>query len=258
MKESQYMIEHVDADGVLTIVINRSDKRNALSSTVQEQLKAVLADYSADPAIKLVILGGAGDRAFAAGGDLDELDAIRTFDAAHAMAESGKRTLDAVRNFPAPVVARLNGVALGGGAELACACDMRYAAKHARIGFVQANLAITTAWGGSYDLFRTVGAAQALQLLTQGEVISAGEAFRIGLVNGYTCEQEDEETAFRKFIAPMRNKTASVLRSYKKLRLLADQQARAEWNALESELLASSWVSEEHWNAVRSIRADKE
>ncbi len=256
MRNTQLII--VERQGtVLSLVINRADKRNALSSAVQRQLQLALKEHREDASIGLVTLRGAGDKAFAAGGDLDELDAIRARDDAYDMAQAGKQTLGAIRDFPAPVVAFINGAALGGGAELACACDMRFAASHARMGFIQANLAITTAWGGSWDLFQLVGPSRALQLLCRGELLNASEAFGLRLVSAIAGDEQSDCEAFEVFIGPMRDKAPQVLRGYKKLKQEFSAQRPREWYHIESEILSSTWVSDQHWQAVKNAKEKK-
>ena len=112
---------------VLTLTINQPEKRNALSMDLLDALGSALASYAENEAIKVAVITASGDRCFAAGGDLKELDAIRSTDQAEAMSKRGRRALDQIRNFPLPVIAALNGLALGGGAELAMACDLRVA-----------------------------------------------------------------------------------------------------------------------------------
>src|SRR5512139_3850350 len=121
--------------GVLRVTINRAEKRNALSREVLRELRAVFETHARQDDLKLAIVAGAGELAFSSGGDLDDLGQVRDEEAAVAFAADATAALDAVRLFPVPTIAALNGIALGGGAELALACDMRIAAAHARIGF---------------------------------------------------------------------------------------------------------------------------
>jgi len=153
--------------GVLRVTINRPAKRNAVSREVLQELKAVFRAHAALDDLRLAVLGGAGELAFCAGADLVDLAEVREAEAAEAFAADATTALDAIRLFPVPTVAALNGVALGGGAELALACDMRVAAAHARIGFLHAQLNTSTAWGGGPDLARLVGYAKALELLAE-------------------------------------------------------------------------------------------
>ena len=120
-------------DDVLRLTINRPEKRNALSLSLLDELGAALHSHRETP-VKCALLTGAGDRCFAAGGDLKELDAIRSAADTRVMSERGHAALDEIRYFPVPVIGALNGLALGGGAELAMACDMRIATAHAELG----------------------------------------------------------------------------------------------------------------------------
>ena len=171
------------ADGILRVTINRPEKRNALSRAVLDELGQVFAGHAADEALRVAVLTAAGSHSFAAGGDLRDLAAVRTREGAATMATQARSALDAIRRFPVPVVAALNGVALGGGAELAVACDLRIAAAHACIGFVQGRLNIATAWGGGIDLMRLLGPARGLAVLARSEVLGAAQALALGLVD---------------------------------------------------------------------------
>ncbi|MCH8238351.1 MAG: enoyl-CoA hydratase/isomerase family protein, partial [Proteobacteria bacterium] len=133
-------------DGVITVTIDRPGKRNALSREVLAELAEIFTAAARDDGLKAAVVTGAGDKCFAAGGDLKDLASVRTLNDARAMADDAKQAFEAIRRFPVPVVAALNGDALGGGAELAVACDFRVFAHHARIGFVHGRLNIPTAW----------------------------------------------------------------------------------------------------------------
>ena len=171
------------SEGRLAVTIDRADKRNALSRAVLAELQETFERHAKDDSLRVATLTGAGDKSFAAGGDLRDLASVRTVKEAEIMADQAKAALDAIRNFPVPVVATLNGDALGGGAELAASCDFRVAASHARIGFIQGRLNIATAWGGGIDLARIVGSARALRLLARSELLSGDEALALGLVD---------------------------------------------------------------------------
>lgn len=128
------------ADGVLRLTLARPEKRNALSDGLIAAIGATFAEWSTREDVSLAVLTGSGDKAFASGGDLKELDALRGEAEARAFAARTRAAFDHIRRFPVPVLAILNGDALGGGAELAMACDQRLALAHARIGFLQAKL----------------------------------------------------------------------------------------------------------------------
>ncbi len=167
-------------EGVAILTIDRPGARNAINLATMDALDHAL-DAAADADV--LVIRGSGDRAFISGGDLKELAKIRTHEAAVEMAVRMRRLCDRIATFPAPVIAALNGHALGGGAEVAVAADIRVAADDVRIGFNQADLAIMPAWGGAERLTALVGRAQALLLTTTGEKLGTAEAHRIGLID---------------------------------------------------------------------------
>jgi enoyl-CoA hydratase len=166
------------------------------------------------------------------------------------MAEHTKRALSAVRDFPLPVVAALNGDALGGGAELSMACDMRVAAAHARIGFIQGKLGITSAWGGGVDLMRLVGTASALQMMTRMEIVAPADALSMGLCNAIAEDGATLDDAVEAFIAPMRGQSPHVMRSFKAMALHLRQSGRAEIDGMETRNFGLAWAHPDHDRAV--------
>jgi enoyl-CoA hydratase len=225
---------------------DRPAKRNALSRAVLTELKAAFEAEAGDEAIKAAVLTGSGEKCFAAGGDLKELEAVREAAAARTFSIVAKAALRAVRDFPAPVIARLNGDALGGGAELALACDLRAMATQARLGFLQAKLAVTTGWGGGYDLMRRVGSSTALRLLARAECLSAEEARDLGLADAV---DDDADMAVDALLKPMLVHSAHVLRGFKAIALAHDREARREVDRTETEAFVKAWVHPDHWAA---------
>ncbi len=240
--------------GVLRVTINRPDKRNALSGEVLRSLAEVFASNMSDPDLRVAILRGAGEQCFAAGGDLRELASITTLDGAAEMARDAKASLEEIRQFPLPVVAALNGDAMGGGAELAVACDFRIAAAHARIGFVQGRLNISTAWGGGIDLMRLVGTSRALGLLCRGDMLSGTEAAALGLVDAVAREGQSLDELIEDFVAPVLKQSPQVLRAFKAVaKGVRSGVPRAELNDIETRMFADTWVHEDHWAAAAKI-----
>jgi enoyl-CoA hydratase len=240
--------------GVLRVTVNRPRKRNALSRAVLNTLRETFDSYRDEPALKVAVLTGAGEKCFAAGGDLRDLDSVRTLGAAEDMARHNKAALNAIRWFPLPVVGALNGDAIGGGSELAMACDLRVAARHARFGFIQPKLNITTAWGGAADLISRVGSGRALDLLCRAELYSAAEARALDLVDAVAAEGQSLEAALEAFIAPYLRQVPQVLRTYKALITAWRRgEVRAEIDELETRRLAENWVHEDHWAAAAHI-----
>ena len=241
--------------GVLTLTLQRPDKRNALNRALIGDLVSAITQHREDSALKLMVLTGAGNQAFASGGDLSELGTVRTRPEALEMSDAYYTALDAVRQFPVPVIAAVNGDALGGGAELAMACDWRVAAHHARIGFLQGKLNITTAWGGGADLIRTVGASRALQLLGSANILSATDALTVGLFEEVAPEAETFADFIARFCAPYRERTAAVMRAFKALANAARAGASSrELRRVETDHFADAWIHDDHWVAANASR----
>src|ERR1700758_5051175 len=168
--------------GLAVLTIDRPHARNAISLGTMAELEKALDNLDAAK-IRALVITGAGDRAFVSGGDLKELSTIRTVEEASAMAWRMRAICDGFAEFPAPVVAALNGQAFGGGAEVAVAADIRVAADDIKIAFNQVSLEIMPAWGGTERLAGLVGKSRALLLAGTGNAVDAAEAHRIGLVD---------------------------------------------------------------------------
>lgn len=168
-------------DRVAILTINRPDKRNALNGPTRAALMGALEQIRADESLRVVVITGAGDKAFIAGADIGEFEGRTPVDQFRVM--KGPSVFDAVESFPKPVIAMINGFALGGGCELAMACDFRIAAAGARLGQPEVNLGIIPGGGGTQRLPRLVGSGNAYKLLFSGELVDAAEALRIGLVD---------------------------------------------------------------------------
>lgn len=166
---------------VALVTINRPDKRNALDGATRARLIEILDDLAANADVRAVVLTGAGDKAFVAGADISEFEGRSPIDQFRVM--SGRTVFDAADRFPKPLIAALNGFTLGGGCELAMACDIRLAADTARLGQPEVNLGIIPGGGGTQRLPRLVGSGAAFKLLYTGDLIDAAEALRIGLVD---------------------------------------------------------------------------
>jgi enoyl-CoA hydratase len=169
-------------DAVLLITINRPKVLNALNAATLDELERAFADARADPGTRAIILTGAGEKAFVAGADINEL-AVQTPVGGREHARRGQALLDRIERLGKPVIAAINGFALGGGCELAMACTLRVAAETAKLGQPEINLGLMPGYAGSQRLPRLVGRGRALELLLTGDPISATEAWRIGLVN---------------------------------------------------------------------------
>ena len=234
---------------VLRLTINRPDKRNALSLALLDEIGATLAEHARDAGILCAVITAAGDKCFAAGGDLQELDAVRSEADTRAMSRRGRAALDQVRAFPVPVIAALNGHALGGGAELALACDLRVAAPHAEIGFLQAQLNVTTAWGG-IDLALTIGDRRALRILATSARLEAARALDLGLVDWVCAPGQDLDACLEAFLAPYLARTRDVLAGVKAPMAAQRRKTHAELAPMEEDHFVRTWTHADHWAAV--------
>jgi len=169
------------AGRVAIITINRPDKRNALNIKTREEGAAVLEELRSDDAVGVVVFTGAGDKAFVAGADIAEFSGRTAITQREVM--MGRSLFTAIDTFPKPVIAMINGYCLGGGCELALACDIRIASESASFGQPEINLGIIPGGGGTQRLTRLVGEGKAMELILTGEIIDAKIAFAIGLVN---------------------------------------------------------------------------
>jgi enoyl-CoA hydratase/carnithine racemase len=230
-------------EGVAILTIDRPEVRNAISPATMDALDQAL-DAAAEADV--LVLRGSGDRAFVSGGDLKELAKIRTHEEAVAMALRMRRVCDRIATFPAPVVAALNGHALGGGAEVAVAADIRVAADDIRIGFTQASLAIMPAWGGAERLAGLVGRSQALLLITTGEKIGTAEAHRIGLIDRVYPRAAFDES----WRALARRIAASPARPIKSVIARAVPHEHPAHERSAATAFATLWTSDAHWAAA--------
>src|SRR5882757_1860600 len=176
-------ISYAKKGAIAYVTLNRPKVLNALNKRTWEDLKAAFEDAQDDAAVRGVILTGAGDKAFIAGADISELAQVSAVEAEKSSA-FGQDVLNAIENLGKPVVAAINGFALGGGCETAMACTIRIAVEHAKFGQPEVKLGLLPGGGGTQRLPRLVGKGRALQLILSGGLISAQEAYRIGLVNG--------------------------------------------------------------------------
>ena len=169
-------------DGIAYVTLNRPKVLNALNQRTWQDLRAAFEDARDDATVRGVILTGAGDKAFIAGADISEIAHITAVDAERS-SRYGQDVLTLIENLGKPVIAAVNGFALGGGCETAMACTIRVASEHARFGQPEVTLGIIPGGGGTQRLPRLVGKGRALQIILSGAMIAAQEAYRIGLVN---------------------------------------------------------------------------
>lgn len=241
---------------VLTVRINRPKKRNALSRETLSELGHAFAEHAADAELAAAVLTGAGDQSFAAGGDLKEFDKLRSTEEAGALFDLANQAFHAIRGFPLPVVAALNGIAVGGGAELAVACDFRLAAPHARIGFVQGRLGLSTGFGGGADLARLLGGRTALRLLLTAEILEPAQAKSLGLIDDISVPGETLEACVTRFLGPIVRQRPQVARAFKSI-ALAERMglSRGERERQERRCFVDTWTHPDHWAAADKLMA---
>lgn len=239
--------------GAVWITVDRAHKHNALARPVLAELAAAVRRAGAREDVRYLVVTGAGDKYFAAGGDLRDLSSVRDEAAVMAMMEEAGAALDAIRHCPVPVIALLNGDAIGGGAELALACDMRLQSAHARIGYIQAKLAITSAWGGGPDLFQLIGPAHAMRMMSRCELVGAEQALAWGLADAVVRDgAEGQDVAA--FVKPLDACAPQVLRGIKAQAIAARQGGG--WKAhraVEQQHLVRTWLHDDHWAASEKL-----
>jgi enoyl-CoA hydratase/carnithine racemase len=242
-------------DGIALVTIDRPDTRNAVSSAVIARLGEVLDDVErrADD-VRVFAIRGAGDRVFVSGGDLKEMAALRTLDQASAMALAMRGVLDRIAALPMPTIALVNGAAIGGGAEVAVACDIRIAVDTARIGFTQSQLAIMPAWGGIERLVGLVGRARALYLLLGGQPVDAGTALAMGLLDE-TVPSEHFDARCRELLSVVAGVPGVPRLAIKALVAAVAPAVSPGTSDSAIESFAESWVADEHWTAVAAVTA---
>lgn len=177
------------SEGILTITINRPDKLNALNAKVLSDLDTIMQDVYQEQNIHGVILTGTGEKAFVAGADITEFSSLNA-EEAYRLARKGQDIFTAIERSPKPVIAAVNGFALGGGCELAMSCHIRIASTTAKFGQPEVNLGLIPGYGGTQRLPHLVGKGKAMEIILSGNMVDASEAYRIGLVNHVISPEE--------------------------------------------------------------------
>src|SRR5918993_2706835 len=176
-------------ENILTVTINRPDKLNAINQVVMDDLDKVMDEVYNNAEIRSVIITGSGSKAFVAGADISEFNGLGK-EEGMAMAKKGQDVFFKIENSPKPVVAAVNGFALGGGCELAMACHFRIASENAKFGQPEVNLGLIPGYGGTQRLVQLVGKGRAMELLMTGNMIDASIALEYGLVNHVVPQDE--------------------------------------------------------------------
>jgi enoyl-CoA hydratase len=243
----------VEQEGrVLILVVDRPQARNALAASTMQELDEALAELEHRRDVHCAVIRGAGERAFIAGGDLKELESRRDEGFAVEMARSMRATLDRIPALPVPVIAAVNGAALGGGAEVAIACDFRIAAEDARIGFTQPLLGLMPAWGGIERLAGSIGRSRALYLLTTGRVLGGREAVDWGLVEE-CVPRAAFEARWRELASNVARAPREVLAGIKAAMQGASPGSRPELAGAAIANFARAWADPRHWEMADAL-----
>ena len=238
------------ADHVATITVNRPDKRNALNATVRGEMIKALDQFSSDDSVRVIVITGAGDKAFIAGADINEFAERTPVEQRAVMAE--RRIFDEIAGFAKPVIAMINGFALGGGCEVALACDVRVAARSAKLGQPEIKLAIIPGGGGTQRLPRMVGLGTAMRLVLTGELIGGEEAARLGLVDVLT-EDADLRTRTYEIAKAMAAHSPLALRLAKAAIRAAEEMPLAAGLGYERELFITAFGSSDKREGVAAF-----
>ncbi|PYS93454.1 MAG: crotonase [Acidobacteria bacterium] len=235
---------------VAIITINRPDKRNALNIKTREEGAAALEELRADDSVRVVVITGAGDKAFIAGADIAEFAGRTAVTQRDVM--TGQSLFTAIDSFPKPVIAMVNGYCLGGGCELAMACDLRIASERASFGQPEINLGIIPGGGGTQRLTHLVGEGKAMELILTGEIINAQAAHAIGLVNMVVLHEELEAKTME-LANRIAEKSPIALRLAKEAVKTAARSSLDEGLRREIDLFALCFSSEDKDEGVKAF-----
>src|SRR5215210_3005195 len=235
---------------VAVITINRPDKRNALNIQTREEGAAALEDLRADDEVRVVVITGAGDKAFIAGADIAEFAGRTAVTQRDVM--TGRSLFTAIDTFPKPVIAMINGFCLGGGCELALSCDLRVASDRASFGQPEINLGIIPGGGGTQRLTRLVGEGKAMELILTGDIIDAQTAYNLGLVN-MVVPAADLEGKTLELANRIAEKSPVALRMAKEAVKLSSRSNLDEGLRREIDLFALTFSSADKDEGVRAF-----
>jgi len=243
-------LQYDDQRGVILLTLDRPHVRNAIDASAMDALAEAAGRLEDHDSLVAVVLTGAGDRAFCSGGDLGWMRSLGSPADGEEMSRRMQTTLARLAGLPVPVVAALNGAAVGGGAEIALAADLRFAEEHVRLTFKQGRMGLAPGWGGAARLRRTVGYGRALDLLATGATVSAQEAAAMGLVDRVvpTGAAVDEALAWAERVRPLSGRSVGVMK-----RMLRGADDAAAAIDREAGLFREVWASPQHREAVSAF-----
>ncbi|MEH7234882.1 enoyl-CoA hydratase/isomerase family protein [Bacillus sp. JJ1562] len=249
---SKYIVKR-DERGIVWFTINRPEKWNAIDYDVMDGLLHTITEVEKNDSDQVLVITGAGHKAFCSGGDLSVFQNLQTVEEAYQMLNRMGMILYKLATLAKPTIALLNGLAIGGGCELAIACDYRLASRGSRFGFVQGKQGITTGWGGATILLERVSIDKAYHLLLSGEIFTAEDGKELGFIQ-HVLSEDNAMKDCSEFIAKAFLITTKVVKSYKKV-------VNRKWFAtgLKERMIeeiaecSALWVTDEHFEAVRKI-----
>lgn len=223
-------------DNIAVVTLNRPDKLNALNAQTVNDLNSVFDEFKENEEVYVVVLTGSGEKAFVAGADIKELNKLDMIRAKE-FAEKGQAVLNKIEKFDKPVIAAINGFALGGGCELALACHIRLASDNAKFGQPEVNLGVIPGYGGTQRLARLINTGRAMEYILTADMISADEAYRIGLVNKVYPQNELLDKAIE-MAKKITGKGQQAIRLAMKAVKAVDEMSLKEGQNLEASLFA--------------------
>ncbi|WP_107942234.1 enoyl-CoA hydratase/isomerase family protein [Metasolibacillus fluoroglycofenilyticus] len=246
-----YLFEN--KDGIATFTINREEKRNAVNDEVMDGLQEAITYIEQRKDVRFFVITGAGEKSFCSGGDLSVFHALETEDEAFGMLSKMAKILYKLATLSVPTIALINGTAVGGGCEIATACDFRLIARHAKAGFIQGTLAITSGWGGGTYLFeRGLRHDRALKMLVDAQAYEAQKLYEIGWA--MRVFEGTKQEALADFIEDMRKIHPAVHQAYKEIELRKWRERNMYERVMEEVCTcAKLWESEAHHQAVNSF-----
>lgn len=236
--------------GIVELKLNRPSKFNAVDFDMMEEFKASLCSLHERKDLKAIVITGEGEKAFCSGGDVEAFDLLKTKDEAYYMLSKMGEVLYQIITFPIPTFALLNGIALGGGCEIATACDFRIAKQDISVGFIQGNLAITTGWGGATMLHEKLAYDKAMSILLSAKKMSVDEAQSVGFIQKIIPTANFRSEAYQ-FINESLVEYPNVLRAYKAVKVNQWKQTQLHTRMMaEINRCADLWALEDHHRAV--------
>lgn len=251
---SEYALVEIN-EGVAWLTVNRPESLNALTSEIVVALEAVLRDLEQNPDVKAVVVTGAGEKAFVAGGDIKEMAAMGPLEAKD-YARRGQQLIAFIEKMSKPVIAAVNGYALGGGLELALACDFIYASEKARLGLPEVTLGVIPGFGGTQNLPRLIGPNRAKELIFSGKTLTAQQAKEWGIVNEVFPPEELRAKVTETAQVIARNGTVAVA-SAKDAIVHGLDMSKEDGLRYESALFASLFATEDQKEGMQAFLAKR-